>query len=98
MLVAFPFDFHRCQDQTIAHKVCRIANTFGCFETENKFGYIHGYTDNYIKVRHPWSPSLSNKIIYAKLSKIDNEGFVRVEDFDKKNEKNKEYLYSNSYW
>ena len=68
------------------------------FETENKFGYIHGYTDNYIKVRHPWSPSLSNKIIYAKLSKIDNEGFVRVEDFDKKNEKNKEYLYSNTYW
>ena len=66
------------------------------FETENKFGYIQGYTDNYIKVRHPWSPSLSNKIIYAKLSKIDNEGFVRVEDFDKKNEKNKEYLYSNS--
>ena len=36
------------------------------FETENKLGYIHGYTDNYIKVRHPWSPSLSNKIIYAK--------------------------------
>ena len=68
------------------------------FETENKFGYIQGYTDNYIKVRHPWNPSLSNKIIYAKLSKIDNEGFVRVEDFDKKNEKNKEYLYSNSYW
>ena len=68
------------------------------FETENKFGYIQGYTDNYIKVRHPWSPSLSNNIIYAKLSKIDNEGFVRVEDFDKKNEKNKEYLYSNSYW
>lgn len=68
------------------------------FETENKFGYIQGYTDNYIKVRHPWSPGLSNKIIYAKLSKIDNEGFVRVEDFDKKNEKNKEYLYSNSYW
>ena len=68
------------------------------FETENKFGYIQGYTDNYITVRHPWSPSLSNKIIYAKLSKIDNEGFVRVEDFDKKNEKNKEYLYSNSYW
>ena len=68
------------------------------FETENKFGYIQGYTDNYIKVRHPWSPDLSNKIIYAKLSKIDNEGFVRVEDFDKKNEKNKEYLYSNSYW
>jgi threonylcarbamoyladenosine tRNA methylthiotransferase MtaB len=68
------------------------------FETENKFGYIHGYTDNYIKVRHPWSPGLSNKIIYAKLSKIDNEGFVRVKDLDKKNEKNKEYLYSNSNW
>ena len=68
------------------------------FETENKFGYIQGYTDNYIKVWHPWSPSLSNKIIYAKRSKIDNEGFVRVEDLNKKYEKNKEYLYSNSYW
>ena len=54
------------------------------FETENKLGYIHGYTDNYIKVRHPWNPNLSNKIIYAKLSKIDNEGFVRLEAFEKK--------------
>ena len=67
------------------------------FETENKLGYIHGYTDNYIKVRHPWNPNLSNKIIYAKLSKIDNEGFVRLEAFEKK-EKDKECLNSNSYW
>ena len=49
------------------------------FESENKFGYIHGFTDNYIKVRHPWDPKLSNKLVYSKLKKIDDEGFMRAE-------------------
>tara|TARA_B100001287_G_scaffold189936_1_gene160448 strand:+ start:4277 stop:5581 length:1305 start_codon:yes stop_codon:yes gene_type:complete len=48
------------------------------FESENKYGYINGYTENYIKVRKPWNPNLSNKLIKAKLLEIDNSGFVRV--------------------
>ena len=28
------------------------------FEGENKSGYIHGFTENYIRVRHPWDPGL----------------------------------------
>ena len=68
------------------------------FESENKHGYIYGYTDNYIKVRHPWNPKLSNKIIQAKLIEIDNDGFVRIKLSKKKLKKEKQYLYSYSNW
>ena len=68
------------------------------FESENKLGYIYGYTDNYIKVRHPWNPKLSNKIVQAKLMEIDNDGFVRIKLSEKKLKKEKQYLYSYSNW
>ena len=68
------------------------------FESENKLGYIYGYTDNYIKVRHPWSPKLSNKIVQAKLTEIDNDGFVRIKLSEKKLKMEKQYLYSYSNW
>ena len=66
------------------------------FESENKLGYIYGYTDNYVKVRHPWSPKLSNKIVQAKLTDIDNDGFVRIKLSEKKQRMEKKYLYSYS--
>ena len=47
------------------------------FEGENKSGYIHGFTENYIRVRHPWDPSLVNTLKKVKLEQIDQEGFVR---------------------
>ena len=68
------------------------------FESENKHGYIYGYTDNYIKVRHPWNPKLSNNIVQAKLIEIDNDGFVRIKLSEKKLKKEKQYLYSYSNW
>ena len=48
------------------------------FESENKQGYINGYTENYIKVRMPWNPTLSNQIVKGRLQKIDDEGYVRL--------------------
>ena len=68
------------------------------FESENKFGYINGYTDNYVKVRHPWNPELSNKLVCGKLKMIDDKGYARIKVLEKKLEKKNEYLYSNSYW
>jgi len=68
------------------------------FESENKFGYINGYTDNYVKVRHPWNPELSNKLICGKITTIDDKGYARIKVLEKKTEKKNEYLYSNSYW
>ena len=49
------------------------------FESENKKGYIYGFTDNYVKVRTPWNPDLVNTIKIVELKSIDDDGFVRVD-------------------
>ncbi|WP_291118113.1 tRNA (N(6)-L-threonylcarbamoyladenosine(37)-C(2))-methylthiotransferase MtaB [Flavobacterium sp. UBA6135] len=49
------------------------------FEAENKEGYIHGFTENYVKVKTPWNPELSNTLHEIKLTKIDEDGSVRME-------------------
>jgi len=47
------------------------------FESENKDGYIHGFTENYIKVKSPWNPELVNTLQSVELTKIDDDGLVR---------------------
>ncbi|GGD29497.1 tRNA (N(6)-L-threonylcarbamoyladenosine(37)-C(2))-methylthiotransferase MtaB [Flavobacterium orientale] len=49
------------------------------FEAENKEGYIHGFTENYVKIKTPWNPELSNTLHEIKLTKIDEDGSVRME-------------------
>lgn len=49
------------------------------FEGENKKGYIHGFTENYIKVKTPWNPELVNTLHKARLTDIDTDGVVRFE-------------------
>ena len=48
------------------------------FESENKEGYIHGFTENYVKVKTPWNPELVNTLHEINLTKIDEDGSVRV--------------------
>ncbi len=47
------------------------------FESENKEGYIHGFTENYVKVKTPWNPELVNTLHEIELTKIDEDGIVR---------------------
>jgi len=49
------------------------------FEAENKEGYIHGFTENYVKIKTPWNPELVNTLHEIKLTKIDEDGSVRME-------------------
>ncbi|WP_445452680.1 tRNA (N(6)-L-threonylcarbamoyladenosine(37)-C(2))-methylthiotransferase MtaB [Flavobacterium sp. 25HG05S-40] len=49
------------------------------FESENKEGYIHGFTENYVKVKTPWNPELANTLHDIKLTKIDDDGSVRMD-------------------
>ena len=49
------------------------------FEGENKSGYIQGFTENYIKVRCPWDPTLVNTLHDIVLKEIDQDGFVRFD-------------------
>lgn len=49
------------------------------FESENKEGFIHGFTENYIKVKTPWNPEFANTLHKVMLTKIDEDGSVRLE-------------------
>ena len=49
------------------------------FESDNKQGYIHGFTENYVKVKAPWDPALVNTLHKVRLTKIDADGMVRFE-------------------
>ncbi|NAS30288.1 tRNA (N(6)-L-threonylcarbamoyladenosine(37)-C(2))-methylthiotransferase MtaB [Flavobacteriaceae bacterium R38] len=54
------------------------------FESENKEGYIHGFTENYIKVKTPWNPELVNTLHKIKLTEIDEDGLVRFDFLEEK--------------
>lgn len=49
------------------------------FESDNKEGYIHGFTENYVRVKTPWNPELANTLQEINLTKIDEDGSVRLE-------------------
>ncbi|MCF6181111.1 tRNA (N(6)-L-threonylcarbamoyladenosine(37)-C(2))-methylthiotransferase MtaB [Lutibacter sp.] len=47
------------------------------FESDNKNGFIQGFTENYVKVKAPWNPELVNTLHKIKLTHIDDDGIVR---------------------
>lgn len=49
------------------------------FEGENKMGYIHGFTENYVKVKTPWNPELVNSLHRVTLRSIEEDGLVRFD-------------------
>jgi threonylcarbamoyladenosine tRNA methylthiotransferase MtaB len=49
------------------------------FESDNKEGYIHGFTENYVRVKTPWNPALANTLQEINLTKIDEDGSVRMD-------------------
>lgn len=50
------------------------------WETENRQGYIQGYTENYIRCRTFWNPELANTLESVLFHHIDSEGFMRIND------------------
>ncbi len=50
------------------------------FEGENKEGFIHGFTENYVKVKTYWNPELVNTLQEVTLDFIDEDGLVRFKE------------------
>lgn len=48
------------------------------FESEDKDGFIHGFTENYVRVKAPYDESLGNTLHTVKLTHIDEDGLVRI--------------------
>lgn len=58
-----------------------IGETFTVlFEAEENSGMMNGFTENYIKVKTPYDPLLVNELVQVKLTAIDNDGEVSVEE------------------
>lgn len=58
----------------------QLGNTLSVlFEGENKDGFIHGFTENYVKVKTKWNPALVNTIHSIKLTEIDEDGIVKFD-------------------
>jgi threonylcarbamoyladenosine tRNA methylthiotransferase MtaB len=58
----------------------QIGNTLTVlFEGDNKDGFIHGFTENYVKVKAAWNPSLVNTIHQIELTQIAEDGLVQFE-------------------
>ena len=50
------------------------------FESQNKKGFIYGFTENYVRVKTPWRKNLVDKIVKYKLKEISEDGFVLAEN------------------
>lgn len=48
-------------------------------EGENKDGFLHGFTENYIKVKMPFKSELVNQVMEVKLHNIDVDGIFTVQ-------------------
>lgn len=49
------------------------------FEADNKDGFMHGFTDNYIKVKTPFNPDLINQMKQVTLKELDADGSVLIQ-------------------
>jgi len=49
------------------------------FEQENKNGFIHGFTENYIKIAHPFDIDLINKSVKISTKALNEEGNVNAD-------------------
>jgi len=48
------------------------------FEADNKDGFMHGFTDNYIKVKTPYTLDLINQLKEVTLDTLDADGCMKV--------------------
>jgi threonylcarbamoyladenosine tRNA methylthiotransferase MtaB len=46
------------------------------FEGENKDGFIHGWTDNYLRIAVPYNPALENKIVQTEIGNRSRHGYL----------------------
>lgn len=49
------------------------------FEHENKNGTMYGFTENYLKIAHPFNEALVNKLTIVTPNALTEDGFVGIE-------------------
>jgi threonylcarbamoyladenosine tRNA methylthiotransferase MtaB len=85
--------------QILSHKKKRAfyesqvgKNATVLFESEDHDGYIHGFTENYIKVKAPFDAALINTLQPIRLDEIDRDGLMKGHFLEELND-TKAYSY-----
>ena len=52
------------------------------FEEDVENGYMHGFTENYVRVSAPYDPLLINELQVVSLQEINEQGSVTIESAD----------------
>ena len=47
------------------------------FEQEENEGFLYGFTENYVKVKTPFTPELINQIVEIEITEIDRDGLAK---------------------
>jgi threonylcarbamoyladenosine tRNA methylthiotransferase MtaB len=45
------------------------------FESDNSMGFMHGFSENYIKVKMPYNPAYVNQVVKVKLENLTVDGY-----------------------
>ncbi len=53
------------------------------FEQEETEGFMHGFSENYIKVKVPYNETLVNKLAHVSFEEIDGEGTMKCQVLEK---------------
>jgi threonylcarbamoyladenosine tRNA methylthiotransferase MtaB len=48
------------------------------FESDNSQGYMHGFSENYIKVKTKFNPGLINQIMKVTLENLADDGIFCI--------------------
>ena len=70
------WDFYQVEKKSDFYKSNIGTTNNVLFESENKNGYIEGFSENYIRFRSIWDPKLAGTIKQMKFNEIDPEGFA----------------------
>ncbi len=53
------------------------------FEANNEDGMMVGFTSNYVKVKAPFNPLMTNQIAPIRMTEVDRDGLMKIEFIEK---------------
>lgn len=68
------------QKKSDFYKSCKGLSSKVLFESDNSGGWMHGFTENYIKVKTKFNPAFSNEIISVTLDFMQEDNVYVIEE------------------
>lgn len=63
------------------------------FEASEEAGMMLGFTSNYVKVKAPYNPLITNQVVPVKMTELDRDGLMKIEFIEKRQLTEHKLLY-----